>query len=140
METIKVENEFVEYIREHITDRLTELDGLCSYGCDMAFELTLQENNNGLTHSDAEAIEFIGKYPKAGLATIDYLNWHFGSDEITHAMKTWQTFTFFMLYFGVNSMFNSLPYVEEHWDDEIELDKETTRILIEQVKTAGIEY
>lgn len=140
MKTIKPDYAFVKFIREFVTDKLFENEGLCSYGCDLAFELDMEENNNGFVTSQDDALEFFNKYPRAFLATIDWIVGVFGAEELAHAAKSWQTFAFYVLHFGVENMVNQLPFVEENWDDEFELDENAIAILIEQVKTAGIEY
>lgn len=145
METIKVESEFVDYIRELVCDRLDEFecvehDGVCA--SDLRWELMVDEDHDNMFTED-EAFDFLRRFPSASLAAVDYSKSNFGSEDLPYMLKDWPTFAVRVVLFGVECMVCSLPLVDEKWnadDDEIEFDHDTVELLKEQVATAGIEY
>lgn len=143
MNIIKVEDEFVSFIREFVCDKLDEFE-CCEYApvdaSDLRWELL---DNDGEDMFDEDgAFAFMQKYPKAALATIDWANFNFGSEELPHLFKSWPTFAERIICFGVENMVDGLPLVQERWDDDegIGFDHDTVELLKQQVAVAGIEY
>lgn len=141
--TIKHDKSFVEFIKDYVSDRLDELEGLETYGCDLGHELSLDVNNDVsiMWKDDDEALDFIAKYPRSALATVDCIRWQMGSDEVYHMMRDWRTFAFHMLWEGCNCIAYQLPTVEGAWNDELELTEEVVaQLKHELAEVKDIEY
>ena len=123
---------FYDEIKDFIIDRLPNLEGDSFYGADLAHELTLQENNDGCWYARTnEAIEFIEANALEALRTVAYFNDEYGMQlDVNDYCKL----TFFMLYRGVNEVVNSLPFINEHWNDEFTLGADEIEVISEQVR------
>jgi len=137
--TIEHDKDFVTFIKGYVSDRLDELEGLDTYGCDLGHELSLDVNNDVslMWKDDDDALEFIAKYPKSAIATVDCVRWHFGGEGVAHMLKDWRTFAFHMLWEGCNCIAYQLPTVESNWNDELELDEDMVAKLKDEL--AGVE-
>ena len=146
METIKVEDSFVSYIRELICDQLDVLEANEHddvYASDFRFEvMDDSELVNGGMFDEEGAFDFLRTYPYAALACIDYTKFNFGSDELPYLFESWVGFAEKVVLFGVECMTYNLPLVDSRIcdDDLIAFDHETVATLKEQVATAGITY
>lgn len=141
--TIKHDAEFVKFVKGYIEHRLDELDGLCTYGCDLGFELSLDVNNDLslMWKDDGEALEFIARYPNSALATVDCVKWHEGEEGVAHMLKSWRVFAFRMLYEACNCIACQMPLVERRWNDELELTENVVaRLKRELARIRDIEY
>ena len=133
--TFKFEKDFTDYLKGYVCGRLDELEDLETYGCDLAFEVTLDVNNDQheLWNNDDEALDFIKRYPSSALAAIECHCWNFGREDLAHVLRDWSTLAFFMLYHGCNSLVNECQLIQDSWDDEIHLDAETIERLKDEV-------
>ena len=109
---------------EHIDDWFDENEGRDVYGSDLGFEITLYENNNGFV-DDAytyTAKEWIKNHFDDCATYWEYERFEFGGDgnkvnPFDEPVK-YQVLIYINV---VEQIIASLPYVDEHWNDDITL-------------------
>lgn len=130
---------FDDFCKQHINDRLNDYEGCEFEAADLAFELTLDENNNGVVFSSTDkAKRFIKTNFDAAAMTFDYYKSEL--DMTINPFADADVFSFYMLHFGVNQLINQCNFIQEHWDDEIELDRATIDTICQQVSDGKIDW
>lgn len=121
-----------------LADRLHDYEGETFYGCDMPSELTMSENMDGCwIMGRAKAFDYIAEHINVASEVFD--NARFEYDMVLNPFDDPEGFTFFMLDFGVRNVLDC-KFLDEHWDDEIELTPEVISIIegeISESKAAG---
>jgi len=127
---------YTDDVKGFIIDKLHDYEGESFYGCDLASELTMNENmDGGWIFSYPEAMQYIADNMNFASDTFDYYK-----DNLDMAINPFENpaaFTFYMLDFGVGSVLAQCPYVDEHWNDDIELDAETIATICKQVESVS---
>ena len=113
--------EIVEWAIDYIKNELPEWEGKSVYGADLANELTEKPNRNGVYEADSWG--FISKHINDARDEYDYEKDNFG--EVLHnPFEDPEAFVVCMLINTVNDILAQVPVVEEHWDEDLELNKE----------------
>ena len=125
------EQTFTKEIKEEILDRL---DGLCDetyYICDLGYELSMTENINGSWYCSAyEAKEALKRNFDEMFKYIEYERDNFG--EVSK-IENPETFQCRMYINAVNVLFNSLPFVDDNWNKQIQITGEIIQLLKKEV-------
>lgn len=139
---------FRREIIDFLIEKIENYEGQMLYGCDLAHELTLDENNDGCwVMYISRANEFVSRYRKDALETLQYFRDNFGNEYTDKQLEIgeyaeWdevdyedcideidmieennksELFTFMMLYYGVEQLINNLSCVSKVWDVEFEI-------------------
>lgn len=123
---------FTDEIKNFVIDRLNDYENLEFYGCDLASELTMNENKDGCYYIYTEdALNFIRENWTQAAETWKYFN-----DDLGMSINPFEdptAYTFYMLDYGVNELLNSLDFVSDNWDDEITLTRENIDKLTQEI-------
>lgn len=133
---------YVNYCKAHAIQALEEMKewDRSVYACDLGYELTQEINVNGTatfsTHAAKEYIRFW--WDEAG-DVIEYQKFNYG--QILHnPFEEPEAFHVCMIIEGVNTLLARCPFIDEHWNDEITLDRKTINRLIREIRAQkGIE-
>ena len=125
--------DFMDEMKDYAIEKLDELEGLNVYACDLTSELTRDDNATG-----AYVIGFN--------AALDYISehiseaadaWNYYNDELNYPINPFEypeLFTCFMLDYGVREVMGRVKYLNDHWDEQITLDKATIGIIAAQIE------
>lgn len=109
---------------DHIDAWFDENEGRDVYGSDLGFEITLNENNNGFVDDPYTytAKEWIKAHFDDCAVYWEYEKDNYGSDgNKVNPFDEPVTYQVLVYINAVEQIMSSLPYVEEHWNDDITL-------------------
>lgn len=109
---------------EHIDMWLDYNEGRDVYGTDLGFEITLNENNNGFVDDPYTytAKEWIKAHFDDCAVYWEYEKDNYGPDgNKVNPFDDPVTYVLLIYINTVEQIISSLPYIDEHWDDEITL-------------------
>lgn len=130
---------FNEYCIEFIFDKLDEYENTTVYACDLAYELCEEINVNGTaTFSVAEAKNYICAWWDDAANFSDYENSNFGTRS--NPFVNPEVFMVRMIIEGCACLLSQSSFIDEFWDEEIELTAETIEIIKEQIKDKEIDF
>ena len=112
---------FADYCRDWLDDNLPEWVDTEHYACDLAYEITEEENNYGLVDSYEEALQLIKEYWDECADFYDYCISNFG-DEYASSLNVFKEpikFITVMFIEGVGSLLGQCPTMEDNWNDQI---------------------
>ena len=122
-------NRLEKWIMQEMIEHLQEMEGQGCYGCDLGFKMFENENVTGsYTCNTHEAKMWIKEY-------LDYLwdvveDYEFNYGELpVNPFANVEEFQLQIILYMASSLVAESDYIEEHWDEEIELTEET----IEQI-------
>lgn len=131
--------QYETFVKDFIADRLNDFEGNTYDAPDLSFELTLEENNSGRVFNTTEEAEcFICDNFAGARDTYNYFADQFG--EHYNPFEKPDVFTFYMLYFGVDVLINQCDYIQEHWDEEVELTPEVIETITGQIEDMDISW
>ena len=128
---------FVKHIKNYVIDRLDSLQGTSCYGSDLVSHLMEEDNINGAIYvATADNISFIREHWDEAGAAYQYAKEEFDMDINPFAEP--EQMVFMMYELGINELINgNSNFIEEHWDDEIELNESNINII---KKELGLPY
>lgn len=114
---------FYDEIVDHLSMWLDDHEGYNVYGADFRFDVTQNENMTGAwVIGTYAAQETIKAYWDEASNTFDYFK-----NELDMAINPFESpeaFTFYMLDWGVGEVLAGNAFLDEHWDEYIELTPE----------------
>lgn len=109
---------------DHIADWLDdhEGEGVDAYGADLGFEITLNENNDGFVDDPYtyNAKEWIKGHFDDCAVYWEYEKFNYGENK-TNPFDEPVTYKLLIYINVVRDIIASLPYIDDHWDDNITL-------------------
>ena len=117
-------NNLQKWVIGEMVKHLEDLEGQVVYGCDLAFTLFENENATGSYTCDAfSSNQWIKEYwDELGEVVEDY---EFNYGEVpTNPFKNSEVFQMQIILHMASSLVTESDYIEEHWDEEIELTSE----------------
>jgi len=137
---IKENKPFMDIIRDSVSDRLDEMEGMTVVGADMASEVTMPDNMDGcfVIYTDA-AKDFISHYFNEAGETFEYFKSVYGNDWNENPFEDPSKFTFFMEEYGVETLLNDIPVINDNWDEDIELTPEIIAQIKHEIGMPGYE-
>lgn len=130
---------FNEFCIDFINDRLDEYKNQVIYACDLGYTLCEEINANGtVTFSYKEAKEYICEWWDDASDFSDYENFNFG--ERSNPFENPEAFMVRMIIEGCNNLLSRCDYINEHWDEEIELTEEAIKELKTDLKDKEVEF
>ena len=108
---------------DHISDWLDENEGRNVYGAEFGFEITSRENNDGFVDDPYtyNAKEWIKEHFDDCAEYWEYERCNYGSDAQTNPFDNPVKYQVLLFINAMEQIMSSLPYVDEHWNDDITL-------------------
>lgn len=127
-----MEREFAFEIIDHMNDYLADHEGCTCYACDLASEMTMNENYDGcwIVYT-ARAVEFIKAHWDAARDTFEYFKSEL--DMTPNPFENPEAYTFFMLDWGVREMLTGNEFLDEHWSEQIEITDEVRHEIMDGI-------
>lgn len=124
--------DFLTDLKETIKDRLRDYSGGSYYGCDLAYTLFEGENANGSVFCNTyKTIEFVkenfdlfGELVEYAKDNMDMTLNPFSEPEKCHVI---------LLLEASQSLLSSCKFIDENWNEQIELTEENIELICEQV-------
>ena len=127
--------EFKHDIKDFISDKIWDFEGESVYVADLSMKLTEDENMYGGWMSGTEGTEYIKTHWEDASETFEQVTFDFGKD-IALELNPFSApgkFTFFMLDYGVNSVLNNSSFINDNWNEEVELTEETIKTILSEI-------
>ena len=125
---------FFDYCKNYIIDHIENWEGSTKYACDLGNYLTEGPNIDGsLTYSTYMAKEYIREWWYEAGEYWEYEKDNFG-ENLNNPFDNPEAYMVCMVIEGVNAILSRCQYIEDNWNDEITLDEDTIKMIIEQVK------
>lgn len=131
---------FDDYCRDFIKDELPVHEGRNVYACDLGCYLTESINCDGTaTYSTAEAKDYIREWWDEAGEYWDYEKFNFG-EHYHNPFDEPEAFMVCMIIEGVNSILSQCDFIDDHWDDEIVLNKKNIKTILSQAKSKSVSW
>ena len=132
MEEKKYE-QFFDYCKQHLLDKLEDYEGQTHYACDLGFILCEGENCDGtLTYSTYEAQKYLQAWWWECAEYFDYQKFNFG--EILHnPFENPEAYMVGMVIEGVRSILSQCKSIDDAWNDGVTLDEDFLKQLREDI-------
>ena len=126
--------EFFDYCKAHLLERLEAYRGTSHYGADLAFSLCEEENANGtLTFSTYEANKYLQAWWFDCGEYWEHEKFNFG--EHTHnPFDKPEAYMVCMVIEGVGSILSQCKSINDNWNEEITLDEYFLKDLREEIE------
>lgn len=130
---------FTDYCREFIENNLSEYDGQNVYACDLGFTLCEGINANGTaTFSRQLAKDYICEWWEDAADFSDYEEMNFG--KRSNPFENTEAFMVRMIIEGVNSILSQCDFINDNWNDEIELTEDVISEILESIKDLDVKF
>ena len=127
---------FVDYCKDYILDNIDNFEGTTHYACDFCMAITEGPNIDGsLTYSRAKAKEYLNEWNDECADYWEFEKNNFGQN-FHNPFDNPEAYMVCMVIEGCNSILSRCPYIEKHWNDQIEL----TAKVIKQIKKFVKDY
>ena len=125
-------NSLEKWVMQEMMWHLEDLEGQVVYGCSLAFRLFESENNTGsYTCSAYKAGRWIKEYwDYLGEVVEDY-EFNYGELPV-NPFKNSEVFQMQIILYMASSLVAESDYIEEHWDEEIELTADVIKTIVSE--------
>ena len=128
---------FVKYCKDYIENNIEALEDSDVYGSELALSICEYDNANGtMTYSAKKAEQYIKEWWDDCAEFYEYAVFNFGDDYAAKNLNVFadsEKFMFMMVFEGIGFLLSRVSVIEENWNDEITLDKETIDTIIDEV-------
>lgn len=129
---MKTQN-ITEEIKSYLIDKLNDYSGCSSYGCDLAYLLTEGENANGSVYcSTYETKKLIEANFDLFWDFVEYYNDNF-DDKLNPFREPEKCHVIFLVE-SVSLILQKCSFINNHWNDKIELTKQNIKKIIKDVE------
>ena len=133
MEEKKYE-EFFDYCKVHLLDKLEDYKGQTYYACDLGYTLCEEENVNGtLVFNAYEAKKYLQAWWLECGEYWEYEKFHFGKN-MHNPFDNPEAYMVCMVMQGVCDILSQCKSIDDAWNDEVTLDDYFLPILIEEIE------
>ena len=127
---------YTEYCKDYIIDRLNEMEGMSSYGCDLADDVCQGILADGsATYSTQAAWEYLDEWRYEAAEFFDHYAREIGTPP--NPFDNPEAFHVAMILEGCQAILSQCEIVDEIWNDKILLDEVTIKEIISQVECAN---
>ena len=125
-------NNLQKWIFNEMSKHLQEMEGQVVYGCDLAFKLFENENCTGSYTCNAyESRQWIKEYwDYLGEVVEDY-KFNYGELPV-NPFDNEEVFQVQIILHMASSLVTESDYIEEHWDEEIELTEDIIEKIVSE--------
>lgn len=129
MDTLK------NFVIDAMIDELNEMEGREVYGADLGYEIFNVASRNGSYTCDAqEAENFIKEnYSEIG-DVVEDIKFSLGAEFIPNPFTEAEKFQVVIMLEMSNDFCAQCPFIDENWNNEIELTKENIKLIISQLE------
>lgn len=125
--------QFITFCKEKINDELDNCAGQTVYASDLGFTLTEDINANGtFTYSRELAKDYIREWWDDANDYWQYEEYNFG-EHYHNPFDNPEAYTVCMVIEGVRGLLAKCPFIDENWNEEIELTEENINLIKEQI-------
>lgn len=125
---------FVRFCKDKIIDELPNYEGQQHYACDLFDYLTEDINANGtFTYSTELAKDYLKEWWDDASDYWEYEKFNFG-ENYHNPFENPEAYLVCMVIEGVNQLLSKCKFIDENWNEEIELTEENIQTITEQVK------
>lgn len=129
---------FIDDLKATIKDRLADYAGGTYYGCDLAYTLFEGENANGtVLFSTYQTKQFISENFDLFGDLVEYAKDNF--DMTLNPFAEPEKAHVILLLESAQSLLAKLPFIDENWNENIELTDEVVEMLCSQIDDLDIE-
>lgn len=122
------------FVIEAMIDELGCMDGREIYGADLGYEIFSEANCNGsYTCNALEAENFIKEYFSDFGEVVDDIKFNLGTESIPNPFTESERFQVVIMLEMSNTLCSQCPFIDENWNNEIELTKENIKLIINQL-------
>lgn len=130
-----MKNDFKEYMKNYILEKLENMEGTTCYICDLSGDLYQDDNINGtITFNRAEAEQFIKEHVDEYKNTIKYWNFHAGAEFSNNIALAYfensEKAHCLLVFCYVDAILNLWLGKRDDWNEE----KEITPDFIQEIK------
>ena len=127
---------YTEYCKDYIVDRLNEMEGMSSYGCDLAGDVCQGILADGsATYSTQAAWEYLCEWRHEAGEFVYHYTSEIGTPP--NPFDNPEAFHVVMILEGCQAILSQCDIVDEIWNDKILLDETTIKEIISQVECAS---
>ena len=127
---------YVAYCKAHAIRELEEIKGedRSAYACDLGCDLTEEINCNGTaTFNTYLAKEYIRFWWDEAGDVIEYQKFNYGK-ILWNPFEDPEAFHVCMIIEGVRTLLARCPFIDEHWNEKITLDRKTINKIIQEIR------
>ena len=129
MDTLK------NYVIDAMIDELNEMEDREIYGADLGYEIFSEANCNGsYTCNAIEAENFICKYFSEIGEVVEDIKFNLGAEFIPNCFLQSEKFQVVIMLEMSNSLCGQCEFVNNNWNNEIELTEENIKLIISQLE------
>ena len=115
---------FIPFCKDVIKEELDNYEGSTHYACDLAYILTEDMNVNGsFTYSRELAKDYMKEWWDEAGEYAEYERFHFGKIE-HNPFENPEGYITAMVIEGTNGLLAKCPFIDENWNEEIELTED----------------
>ena len=123
------------FVIDAMIDELNEMEGREIYGADIGYEIFDEANCNGsYTCSTIEAENFICKYFSEIGEVVEDIKFNLGAEFIPNCFLQSEKFQVVIMLEMSNSLCGQCEFVNNNWNNEIELTEENIKLIISQLE------
>lgn len=131
---------FNEYCHDFIADNLPLYDGHLHYGSELGYDITEEMNVNGsATFSRPAAMDYIREWWIEAADYWEYERLEFG-EHFHNPFDDPEAYMVCMIIEGVNSILAQSTFINENWNEEIELTPENIALILSQVENCNVQF
>lgn len=129
-----------DYCKNFIADNLENYSNQSIYGCDLGYTITEGINIDGsCTYSTYKAKEYLKFWWDEAADYHQYEKDNFG-ENLHNPFENPEAYMVCMVIEGVNSLLSKSKFIDDNWDNNIELtDKNINKIILE-IKDFQVEF
>ena len=127
-------NNLQKWIIGEMIEHLQKMEGQGCYGCDLAFKMFENENVTGSYTCNAyEVGKWIKEYWDELSEVVEDYEFNYG-ELPTNPFKNSEVFQMQIILHMASSLVAKSDYIEEHWDEKLELTEETIEQIVSEWK------
>lgn len=125
---------FVRFCKDKIIDELPNYEGIQVYACDLFDYLTEDINANGtFTYSTELAKDYLKEWWDDASDYWEYEKSNFG-ENYHNPFDNPEAYLVCMVIEGCNQLLSQCKFIDDNWNDKIELTEENIQTITEQVE------
>ena len=129
-----------DYCQDFIIDHLPNYTGTIVYGCDLGYKITECINIDGsCTYSTYKAKEYLKLWWDEAADYFQYEKDNFG-ENLHNPFENPEAYMVCMVIEGVNSLLSKSKFIDDNWNNNIELTDKNINKIIREIKNFQVEF
>lgn len=125
-----------DFVKSAMIEELGSMEGQSFYGADLGYGIFEKANIDGsYTYDSEESKNFIKEYFDELGEVVENIKDNLGADSVPNVFDNPEAFQVVIMLEVSADICSNISYIEEHWNDEIELKQEVIDLLINEIKT-----